>query len=273
MAKKILIDLDFVSSAKITNLPAAVSGGDAVRKTEHDSDIANLQGQIEGLSWKDSVRVGLPSNVSLATPGATLDGITMASNDRVLLRGQTAGAENGIYKWNGALSAMTRAVDASTAAELEQAIVVVEEGTDAGTSWRQTAVNLTLETTTITFVSFGADTPAASETVAGKIEIATQGETDAGTDDVRAVTPLKFKTSPLRAKGFSGDVGNGSLTQIDVVHNLATRDVMVQVRENASPYSYVVCDSQALDTNTTRLIFGVAPTSAQYRCLVQKIVL
>jgi hypothetical protein len=35
---------------------------------------------------------------------------------------------------------------------------------------------------------------AASETVSGRIEIATQAETDTGTDDVRAVTPLKFQT-------------------------------------------------------------------------------
>lgn len=36
--------------------------------------------------------------------------------------------------------------------------------------------------------------PDASETVKGIIELATQAETDAGTDDVRAVTPLKFQT-------------------------------------------------------------------------------
>lgn len=40
-------------------------------------------------------------------------------------------------------------------------------------------------------------TPAASETVQGIIEIATQAETDTGTDNARAVTPLKLKTTPL----------------------------------------------------------------------------
>lgn len=42
----------------------------------------------------------------------------------------------------------------------------------------------------------------ASETVAGKIEIATQTETNTGTDDARAVTPLKFQTR------FTALVGN-----------------------------------------------------------------
>jgi len=36
--------------------------------------------------------------------------------------------------------------------------------------------------------------PAASETVVGKIELATQTETNTGTDDARAITPLKFQT-------------------------------------------------------------------------------
>jgi hypothetical protein len=39
-----------------------------------------------------------------------------------------------------------------------------------------------------------AQVEAATELVAGKVELATQAETNAGTDDTRAVTPLKFQT-------------------------------------------------------------------------------
>lgn len=38
----------------------------------------------------------------------------------------------------------------------------------------------------------GGTVPDASETVKGILEIATQGETDTGTDDLKAVTPLKL---------------------------------------------------------------------------------
>ena len=62
----------------------------------------------------------------------------------MLVRAQTSGAENGIYVWNGAATPMTRALDASTFDELEQATTTVEEGTSAGTTYRQTAVNGTL---------------------------------------------------------------------------------------------------------------------------------
>jgi len=41
---------------------------------------------------------------------------------------------------------------------------------------------------------------ASSETVAGKVELATQAETNTGTDDVRAVTPLKLKTTSLAGR-------------------------------------------------------------------------
>lgn len=42
------------------------------------------------------------------------------------------------------------------------------------------------------FLNVGYDPPYASETVPGIIELATQAETDAGTDDLRAITPLKL---------------------------------------------------------------------------------
>lgn len=48
-------------------------------------------------------------------------------------------------------------------------------------------------TATVITTIVSTDLPAASETVSGVLEIATQAETDAGTDDQRALTPLKAK--------------------------------------------------------------------------------
>ena len=67
---------------------------------------------------------------------------------------------------------------------------------------------------------------------------------------------------------YAADVGNGSDTQIDVTHNLGTRDVLVQIHEKASPYQVNDPVVELLDTNTVRLIFAVAPTSAQFRVVV-----
>jgi hypothetical protein len=63
-------------------------------------------------------------------------------------------------------------------------------------------------------------------------------------------------------------VGNGSLTSITVNHNLATQDVQVTVYTNGSPFDIAYPDVQITDTNNVLLIFGVAPTSSQYRCVV-----
>ena len=124
MSRQILSNQDFNSVAKIVNLPDPSSSQDAATK-------AYVDASIEGLSWKDGARVATQGNVSIASPGATIDGVTMAAGDRVLVMAQTTGSENGIYIWNGAAVAMTRALDANTAAELEQAILTVEEGTSA----------------------------------------------------------------------------------------------------------------------------------------------
>ncbi len=258
MAKLIGSNLDFNNASKVVNLPDPSAAQDAATK-------AYVDAAVEGLAWKDACRVATQSNLNLSAPGATVNGITMASGDRMLVKAQSAGAENGVYLWNGASSAATRAPDCSTAAELEQAIVTVEEGTDAGASFRQTAVNFTLGSGTVTWTSFGTAAPAASETAAGIAELATQAEVDTGTDDARIVTPLKLATHAGRKFKNSTNVGDGSAPQYDVTHNINTRDTHVTVYRNASPWDEILCDIERPDTNTTRVRFASAPSSNQFR--------
>lgn len=255
-------NLDLGGVARIVNMLDGVGAQDA-------ATVAQLNAAVEGLSWKDSVRVSTAANISLASPGATIDGITMAVGDRVLVRAQTAAAENGIYIWNGAAVAMTRSADANTAPELEQATVTVEEGTSAGSTFRQTAVNFVLGTDAVSWTTFGTAAPAASETAAGIAEIATQAETDAGTDDARIVTPLKLATWAGRVRKFAANIGDGAATQFDVTHNFGTNDVTVEVFRNAAPYDTIVCDTSRPTVNAVRLNFAAAPTAGQYRVLVR----
>jgi hypothetical protein len=141
MARPVRTNLDFESASRIINLPAGTATG-------HPVTFEQLNAAIEGISWKDSVRVATTVNVTLTAPGATIDGVTMASNDRFLVKDQSTAAQNGIYIWNGAASTATRALDASVYAELEAAVVQVEEGTgNGGTTWRQTGVNGTIDST------------------------------------------------------------------------------------------------------------------------------
>ena len=260
MARKFFTDIDLQSVSKVVNLPSPVDNGDAANKAYVDS-------LVEGLAWKDSTRVATQSNLNLSSPGSTIDSVTMASQDRVLVRNQSTQSQNGIYVWNGASTAMTRSLDASTFAELEQAVVTVEEGTDAGSSFRQTQINGTIGTNDIIWTSFGTAAPAASETTAGIAEIATQAETDAGTDDARIVTPLKLATWSGRIKKYAVAIGDGSNTSYTVTHNLASRDVHVTVY-NASTYDEVTTDVTHSTTNTLTIVFATAPSSNAYRVVV-----
>ncbi|MEB3277209.1 MAG: hypothetical protein VKM92_09620 [Cyanobacteriota bacterium] len=261
MARQILTDFDFNNVSRITNLPNATSD-------QEPATFAQLKSQIEGLAWKDAARVKTQSNIDLSAPGATIDGISMSSGDRVLVATQSTASQNGVYVWNGAAIPATRALDASTFAELEAAVITVEEGTDAGTTWRQTEVNGTIDSSTVTWTAFGSVVPAASESTAGKIEIATQGETDTGTDDTRAITPLKLKTWSLAPKRYSSDVGDGSNTSYTITHNLNTRDLTVVVYRNSGNYDEVECEVRHTSTTALTLVFSSAPTSNQFRVVV-----
>ncbi len=262
MARQVLTDLDFNSVARINNLPDAVSA-------QQPATLAQLRAVEEGLSWKVSARVSTASNINLASPGASLDGITMATNDRVLVRGQTLQPANGIYIWNGAATPMTRSADANTARELESAVVPVEEGTSAGTTWRQATVNFVLDTGNVVWSSFNASAPPASESTAGIAELATQAETDTGTDDARIVTPLKLTNWAGRARKHTVDIGDGSNTSYTVTHNFNTRDVDVAVRRNSGAYDYVIVDTEATTVNTVTVRFAAAPASNAFRVFVQ----
>lgn len=261
MSRKIETDFDFQGVARLQNLPDAASPQEPATK-------AQLDAAVEGLAWKDNVRVSTQGNLNLASPGATIDGITMVADDRVLVRAQTAPAENGIYIWNGAAVPMTRAPDASTFAELESAVVTVDEGTDATTSWRQTAVNGVIDTNSVTFGAFGTSAPPASTTVPGLIEIADQTETDTGTDTNRAVTPATLANWAGRLRKYAVAFGDGSATSFVLTHNLNSRDVSVSVRATNSPYDQPICDIAHTSVNSVTLTFLTAPTSNEFTAVV-----
>lgn len=262
MARLVNTDLDFGGlGGKVTGLPTPTAASDAATKGYVDAN-------LEGLAWKDSVRVSTQGNINLAAPGAAIDGITMVLNDRFLARSQTAAAENGIYIWNGAAVPATRAPDASTGPELVGAVVTVTEGTDADSTFRQTEVDITLETDDVIWGSFGTAAPSASETTAGIIEIATQAETDTGTDDLRAITPAKLAGWSGRVRRHSALIGDGAATQIDVTHNFGTRDCIVSVRREGGNYDDVVCDVGRPSTNAVRLNFASAPANNAYRVTI-----
>ncbi len=127
-----------LKSGVISNLTNPSSAQDAATK-------AYVDGVLSGLSIKQSVQLAtaaaLPTNTYLsgvititATGVLTVDGVTVALNDRVLVKDEVAQANNGIYLCTvagaiGVSAVLTRATDSDSGAEILGSFTFVEKGT------------------------------------------------------------------------------------------------------------------------------------------------
>ena len=136
----------------ITNLAAPTNASDAATK-------AYVDATANGLDVKASVHVATAVAGTLATSfaaGQVVDGVTLVLGDRILIKNQATGSENGIYTVN-ATGAPTRATDADSNGEVTAGMFTfVEEGTaNADSGWILTTNSpITLGTTALTFVQF-----------------------------------------------------------------------------------------------------------------------
>lgn len=261
-----------LASYKITNLGTPSDATDAATKGYVDT-------VFTGLSWKDAVVAASTAAGTLASDyenGDTLDGVTLATGDRILLKNQSAPEENGIYVVNVS-GAPTRATDADSAAEVLGAAVFVQGGTaNDNTAWVMTTnAPITLGTTGLVWTQFGAGatyTAGAGLTLTGNdFSVNVDDSTiEINTDTLRVkdggITDAKLAST--FTKKYAADIGDNSSTTITVTHNLGTRDVVVSVHDNASVYSEVYPEIRKATTNTVDLVFSVAPTTAQYRVSV-----
>jgi hypothetical protein len=107
----------------------------------------------QGLHWKDSVKVATTANITLSGT-QTIDGVAISADQRVLVKNQSTGSENGIYLCKA--GAWERAADMNAADEFSGAAVFVQEGsTNGDTGYVCTNDgDVTVGTTAITFVQF-----------------------------------------------------------------------------------------------------------------------
>lgn len=137
---------------KLTNLGTPTSSTDAATKGYVDS-------VSQGLDVKASVRVATTTAGTLATDfenGDTIDGVVLATGDRILIKNQATGSENGIYVV-AASGAPARSADADASSEVTAGMFTfVEEGTtNADTGWILTTNGtITLDSTSLTFTKF-----------------------------------------------------------------------------------------------------------------------
>lgn len=189
---------------------------------------------------KDAVRVASIANIALATPGTTIDGITMVVGDRFLAKNQSTASENGIYVWNGAAVPATRATDFDADAEVTQgASTDVVEGTVNGrTRWLLTTADpIVVGTTALTFVS----TPTPQVQVSFKRNVFVLSAGDITNQYVDLTNTAEFQSIIVWPDGgltqrFTSDftlsnTGPGGVTRLsfagDLAALLAASDVLI----------------------------------------------
>jgi hypothetical protein len=117
-----------VNSGKIINLATPELGTDAVNKNYADA-------LRQGIYYKTAVRAASTANIASLADEITVDGVALVAGDRVLVKGQTTGSQNGIYVVVSG-GAWTRASDMAASSHAGASLVWVNEGTaNAVTAW------------------------------------------------------------------------------------------------------------------------------------------
>jgi hypothetical protein len=129
------------------------------------------------------------------------------------------------------------------------------------------------------------DIVAATESVQGIIQLATQSEVQGGTENTKALTALKLRqalgttatnqdaykdvanglSSPRK---FSKQFGDGAALTYAITHGLGSVSNIVQVNRVATPFDQIECEVVDTSINVVTLNFNVAPTANQFNVTI-----
>ena len=214
-----------VNTSRIVNVTDPTQAQDAATK-------AYVDAVKVGLDFKDSVRVATTGNITIASDlnvGDTIDGVTLADGDRVLVKDQSTASQNGIYT---AGSSPARATDADADAEVTAGLFVfVEEGTANSDNGYvlSTDGTITVGSTALTFTQFSG----AGQIVAGDA-LSKSGNTLNVNDDNITV---EVSSDNLRIKGITatavGDLLIGAASNAGYTR-------LVKPSGNATAHDYIL---------------------------------
>ena len=200
--------------------------------------VAYVDAAVQGLDVKESVRVATTENVDLSSV-TTVDGVTLVSGDRVLVKNQSTASQNGIYVVSPT-GPLLRADDANSNDDVTAGMFTfVSEGTvNADSGWVLTTNDtITLGTTELAFSQFSgagqvtagagltktgntldvvgtadritvnADSVDISSTYAGQTSIVTLGTVTTGTWQGNAIAVAHGGTGATTAAGARSNLG------------------------------------------------------------------
>ncbi len=214
--------------------------------------------------WKESVRVATTANITLSGT-QTINGVAVVAGERVLVKNQTAGADNGIYVV--AAGAWTRAADADTSTDVHAGMTVTAaEGTVDGDKRYVLTTNdpITLGTTALVFT---VDASGGTTYIAGSgLTESPAGTFNVGVGNGMAATADAVNVDPaVVVRKYAADCAATTNPQT-FTHALGTNDLTVAVWDVAA--NELVFPDITKGSGTVIVDWGAAPTAAQYRVII-----
>jgi hypothetical protein len=183
----------------------------------------------QSLDIKDSVRVATTGNITLSGT-QQIDGVTLSVGDRVLVKSQTSGSQNGIYAV--ASSTWARSTDADVAADITSGMFVfVTQGTtNADSGWVLTTDGtITVGSTSLVFTQFSG----AGQITAGDALVKSGNTLNVNDDNIT----LEVNSDTVRIKGITatavGDLLVGQASNAGFTS-------LAKPSGNATAYDYIL---------------------------------
>ena len=269
-----------ISGGSVTGLGAPSNNSDAATKSYVDDLVAGLRTRVVA-------ECATTANVNLSNgleAGDAIDGVTLVSGDRVLVKNQSTATENGLYLAVGSgAGAASRDPEHDSIAELSGGMVVVNQGsvnndkiflctTDSSGSLGSTNITYTTITPqnvgTVTSIATGTGIDGGTITSSGTISIDNTVATLAGTQTFtnKTITAPKIGTSIL-------DTNGNELALLTATSSAVNEFTVVNAATNNAPRlsstggdSNVDLDLLAKGTGHVTIRGNTNPGTLQFNC-------
>ena len=244
------------NSQNITNVADPVNAQDAATK-------GFVEATAQGLDVKDSVKAATTANITISTAlnnGDTLDGVTLANGDRVLVKNQSTQSQNGIYVVG---SSPARAADLAAGANAAGFFTFVEQGTvNAENGFVCTSNNgsAVVGTNNLTIAQFSG---------AGQITAADGLQKSGNTlsVDLKANGGLRIESTELAvnlsASSISGTLGIGDGGTGTTTASQARINLGVQIGTDVEPHTDKLTELSTMAQGTADALADLTGTEVQ----------